>query len=134
VQAEVKELKRSAKDLHSRLAQFEAEAVAARAESIGSVRFASAALDGADANALKQIAAAVVSRPGHVAVVLSSPPPSFVVVARSADLAVDAAAILKRMVECFGGKGGGRPDLAQGGGLEGSTEEMLAHARMAARG
>jgi len=129
LQGEVKELKRAAKDLHSRLAHYEAEALASRAESIGSIRYSFAAIDGCDANSLKQIATAIVARSGHVAIVLSSPPPSFAVVARSADVAVDAGAILKRMVERFGGKGGGRPDLAQGGGLQGSTDEMLAHAR-----
>jgi alanyl-tRNA synthetase len=129
LQGEVKDLKRGAKDLHSRLAQFEGEALADRAESIGSLRVTFAAMDGADASTLKQVATAVVSRPNHVAVVLSSPPPSFVVVARSADVALDAGAVLKKMVERFGGRGGGRPDLAQGGGLDGSTDEMLAHAR-----
>jgi alanyl-tRNA synthetase len=126
---EVKELKRSAKDLHSRLATHEAEALASRADSIGSVRFAIAAIDGSDATSLKQIATAIVTRPGHAAVLFSAPPPAFVVVARSADVSLDAGALLKRIVERFGGKGGGRPDLAQGGGLEGSTEEILAHVR-----
>jgi alanyl-tRNA synthetase len=129
LQSEVKDLKRAAKDLHSRLAQFEAEALAAHAEPVGSIRFAFAAIDGGDANALKQIATAIVSRPGHVAVVLSSPPPSLAVVARSADAQLDAGAFFKQMVQRFGGKGGGRPDLAQGGGLNGTPEEMLAHAR-----
>jgi len=40
-----------------------------------------------------------------------------VVFARSSDLTVDVAAILKRTLEKFGGRGGGRPSLAQGGGL-----------------
>jgi alanyl-tRNA synthetase len=60
---------------------------------------------------------------------LSSPAPASLVVARSADVSLDAAALLKGMVARFGGKGGGRPDLALGGGLEGSTEDMLDHAR-----
>jgi alanyl-tRNA synthetase len=126
---EVKDLKRSAKDLRSRLATHEAEALASGADSIGSVRFAIAAIDGSDATSLKQIATAIVTRPGHAAVLFSVPPPSFVVVARSADVSLDAGALLKRIVERFGGKGGGRPDLAQGGGLEGSIEEILAHVR-----
>jgi alanyl-tRNA synthetase len=129
LQGEVKDLKRAAKDLHSRLAQLEADSLASRAESIDSIRFTFAAIEGSDANTLKQIATAIVSRPGHVVVVLSSPPPSFVVVARSADVPIDAGAVLKRMVERFGGKGGGRPDLSQGGALAGSIDEMLAEAR-----
>ena len=129
LQSEVKELKRTAKDLHSRLATHEADALASRAESIGPIRFTFAVIDGSDANTLKQIATAIVTRPGHAAVVLSAPPPAFIVVARSTDVSLDAGALLKGMIVRFGGKGGGRPDLAQGGGMEGSAEEMLAHAR-----
>jgi alanyl-tRNA synthetase len=129
LQSEVKELKRSAKDLHSRLAAHEADALASRPESIGPIRFTFAVIDGSDANSLKQIATAITARPGHAAVVLSAPPPSFIVVARSTDVSLDAGALLKGMLARFGGKGGGRPDLAQGGGMEGRAEEMLAHAR-----
>ena len=129
LQSEVKELKRTAKDLHSRLATHEADALASRAESIGPIRFTFAVIDGSDANSLKQIATAIVTRPGHAVVVLSAPPPAFVVVARSTDVSLDAGALLKGMIVRFGGKGGGRPDLAQGGGMTGSAEEMLAHAR-----
>ena len=36
--------------------------------------------------------------------------------------ALDSAAILKQLTATFGGKGGGRPELAQGGGLKGDVE------------
>jgi len=39
--------------------------------------------------------------------------------ARSADVAADMAALLKRTCQAFGGSGGGQPHLAQGGGLPG---------------
>jgi alanyl-tRNA synthetase len=134
LQGEMKELRRQAKDFQSRLASHEADALASRAEPIGPVRFAIAALEGWDTGGLKHIASAIVARPGHAALLVSSPAPSFIVVARSSDAALDAGALLKQMVARFGGKGGGRPDLAQGGGLDGSTEEMLAHARRLASG
>ena len=54
------------------------------------------------------------------------PPPSAVVVSRAPDAAVDCAAILKALTDRFGGKGGGRSDLAQGGGLQGSAEDFIA--------
>ena len=130
LQSEVKELKRTAKDLHSRLATHEADALASRAESIGPIRFTFAAIDGSDANSLKQIATAIVTRPGHAAVVLSAPPPAFVVVARSTDVSLDAGALLKRMLVRFGGKGGGTVrTLLRAAVWTGPAQEMLAHAR-----
>ena len=61
--------------------------------------------------------------------VFSATAPALVVVARAADVAVDAAAVLKALVARFGGKGGGKPDLAQGGGLTGDVSEIIAVAR-----
>jgi alanyl-tRNA synthetase len=43
----------------------------------------------------------------------------------------DSAAILKQLTAAFGGKGGGRPEMAQGGGLQGDVDAMLAAARAA---
>jgi alanyl-tRNA synthetase len=44
-------------------------------------------------------------------------------------VALDAAAILKALTARFGGKGGGRPELAQAGGLQASPQDVLEHAR-----
>jgi len=49
-----------------------------------------------------------------------------VVVARGADSPIDAAALLKQLTAKFGGKGGGKPDLAQGGGLNAPAAELIA--------
>ena len=62
----------------------------------------------------------------------STTAPALVVVARAPDVAVDAAAVLKALIARFGGKGGGKPDLAQGGGLTGDVNEIVAAARVAA--
>ena len=50
--------------------------------------------------------------------------PSIVVVARSADVAADAAQIVKALIGRFGGKGGGRPEGAQAGGLDAEPEAI----------
>ena len=102
-------------------------------ERVGDVSYAIAALEGWDAAGLKQLASAVASKPRQGAILLSLPPPSALVVAHAPGVGVDSGAVLKRMVARFGGKGGGRPELAQGGGLEGSVEEMLAFARATVR-
>jgi alanyl-tRNA synthetase len=86
-------------------------------------------LEGWDPNGLKSIASAIVERPGYVVVLFGGPAPMSVVVARSADAQVDCAAVLRGLTARFGGKGGGRPELAQGGGLAANPEELLAEAR-----
>jgi alanyl-tRNA synthetase len=57
--------------------------------------------------------------------------PALVVVARGANASVDAGAVLKQLTAKFGGKGGGKPDLAQGGGLNASGGALIAAARAA---
>jgi alanyl-tRNA synthetase len=131
MQTDARELRRQLKDTQTRLAGHEAAALAGRAEPVGSARMVVAALAGWDTNGLKTIAAAIAARPGHLAVLLGTDVPSALVVARSADVALDSAAILKQLTAQFGGKGGGKPELAQGGGLQGDVAAMLAAARKA---
>jgi alanyl-tRNA synthetase len=129
LQSDAKEARRLLKELQSRLASFEAAALADRAAPLGTARVVVDALEGWDPNGLKAIAAAVAGRPGHAAALFSVPQPSAVVIARAPDASVDCGAVLKRLTERFGGKGGGRSDLAQGGGLQGDIGEILAFAR-----
>ena len=129
MQTDAKETKRQLKDLQTRLSGFEAAALAGRAESRGSLQVVAAALDGWDQNGLKAIAAAIAARPGHVAMLFSVPPPSAVVIARAADATIDSGAMLRRFIDRFGGKGGGRPELAQGGGLQGAADDLVSFAR-----
>jgi alanyl-tRNA synthetase len=128
-QNESKDLRKQAKDLTQRLAVHEASAFAARAEAIGPVSGVVESVDGYDANGLKTLATSIVSQPGRVAALVSASTPALVVIARSPDVSVDAAAVLKTVMTRFGGKGGGRPDLAQGGGLNASPQEIVAALR-----
>jgi alanyl-tRNA synthetase len=130
VQTEAKDVRRQLKDVQLRLATYEASSLADAAEPVGNVRVVVKALDDLDASGLKTIASAIVQRPGHAALLLSAPPPSSIVIARAQDVAsIDSAALLKQLIARFGGKGGGRPELAQGGGLTGDVAEVLAAAR-----
>ena len=74
---------------------------------------------------LKMLAVKICARPGTVVLLADEGDQLRVVFARSADVAIDVAALLKKTLERFGGRGGGRPNLAQGGGLTGSAEEIL---------
>ena len=129
LQGDAKELRRQVKDFQGRLATREADALADAAASVGPVKLVAAALPGWDAAAIKTMASRIAERPGHAAVLLSEPAPSAIVVARAADLALDAGAILKVLVAKHGGKGGGRPELAQGGGVTAPATTVLSTAR-----
>jgi alanyl-tRNA synthetase len=129
LQEEGRTLRRQIRDLQSRVALQEAETLVSTAEDAGAARLVLAIMPGWDAAGLKTIAASVAERPGHAAVLVSDPPPLALVVARAADVAIDSGAVLRQLVERHGGKGGGRPELAQGGGLTAPARDVLQSAR-----
>jgi alanyl-tRNA synthetase len=77
------------------------------------------------------MAVAICSAPGFEVALFSAEAPHFAVIARSKDGKGDAAAVLRGLIARVGGKGGGKPELAQGGGLTGDRAEILAAARQA---
>jgi alanyl-tRNA synthetase len=125
LQAEGRESKRSIRDVQARLAQHEAATLAAAAGD-GPVI---AALEGWDQTGLKAIAAAIAGRPGGIAALVGLPSPFAIVVARHDGAAVNASAVLQQVVARFGGKGGGRAELAQGGGLQGEPQAIVGYLR-----
>ena len=115
--------------LYERLAVHEAASLVAAGQKIGDRTFVGAAVPGWDAAGLKKLAASAASRPATVAVLLTAESPSLVVIARSQDLTFDTGAVLKKLIERFGGKGGGKGSMAQGGGLTGEPRAILDLAR-----
>jgi alanyl-tRNA synthetase len=128
LQNDTKEVRRDLKAAQGRLAGFEAAALAVRATSRGESKVVVEALEGWDQGGLKTIAAAIVEREGHIVVLFNTATPAAVVVARSAATAFDSGAAMKALIAKFGGKGGGKADLAQGGGLIGAPDELVAFA------
>jgi len=129
LQAESRSLRSEIKDLSEQLAVHEASALADTAESIGSHRVVCRVVPGGDGAALKALAQGIATRPGHIALLANAERPAIVVVTRAADVAVDAGALVKALVARFGGKGGGRPEGAQGGGLDAEPDVIVAAAR-----
>jgi len=125
---DVKDQSRARSALQLELAQYRADELAANAELIGSTRVVLSIVD-ADANALKTIAGAIAARPGHIAVAVSKSTPALVVVARGEGVTASAQQVIAALIARFGGRGGGRPELAQAGGLAGSADEIVAAAR-----
>jgi alanyl-tRNA synthetase len=135
MQADLRDLRKSAARLQEALGAHEAARLLAAAESESGVRIVSAALEGWDAGGLKAIASALTAQPGVVAVLVSLAPPHSVVIARSADMTIDAGQLLRELASALQGRGGGRPELAQGGGFAGPPEAILHRARaLIARG
>src|SRR3989441_525062 len=95
---------------------------------------ATATFKGRGIEKLKMLAVKICTRPGTVALLADEGDQLRVVFARSADATVDVAALLKKTLGRFGGRGGGRPNLAQGGGLTGSADEILNFAQDLSRG
>ncbi len=131
VQNESKDLRRTVKTLQESLASHEAARLVTDAPTMGSARVVVRALDGWDAAGLKAIATAATAHDSVVAALFTAGRPSLAVVARSRDLDVDANAVLKALVQQFGGRGGGKRDMAQGGGLDGQPEQIVDAARAA---
>ena len=127
LQNESKDLQRRLKGLQERLAGFEAQALVTAAQPIGHWRAIVQAAEW-DAAGLKAMAMAAASSPGVVAA-LFNPGSGLVVVARAADVGFDSSAAIKALVAEFGGRGGGRSELAQAGGLTGGADAILGAAR-----
>ena len=129
VQSELKDARRVLRGMQARLAGFEADALAARANTTNGRHAVVEAVEGWDAGGLKELASAITGRAGYVVILFAPSTPASVVVARAPDVQLDAAATLRAIVARFGGKGGGRSELAQGGGLTGSPADFVAFAR-----
>jgi alanyl-tRNA synthetase len=129
VQGEAKDLRRTIKTLQDALAGHEATRLVAAAPLVDGVRVVVGALEGWDAAGLKSIAATAVAGDSVAVALFSATSPAVAVVARSRNVKADAQAVLKSLIARFGGRGGGKPDLAQGGGLEGDVQTIVGSAR-----
>ena len=130
LQGEARELRQQVRALGDALAGFEADDLARGAEPVGQSLVVCRVVEGRDAAGLKSLAQAVGSKSRHMAVLISAAAPVQVVIARAPDAQGDAAALLKALIAKFGGRGGGKPESAQGGGLQTSPAEVRDEASM----
>ena len=125
LQQESKDQRKTLKEARERLAVHEAASLLGGASAVGPIRMVVRSLEGWDAPGLKALASSATLQGQAVVALLTATAPTQVVIARSADVAVDAGAVVRQLIERFGGKGGGKPDLAQAGGLTGDLREMV---------
>jgi alanyl-tRNA synthetase len=130
LQQDVRRAARDLKHAQEELAGYRAEKYRREAETVGRVRSVLTADSTWDAATVKRLAATIVSEPGFVAVLIGGGAPAAVVMARSADVPIDAGAWMRATTTTLGGRGGGRPELAQGG-IPAPAEEILKLARAA---
>ncbi|MGH9175651.1 MAG: DHHA1 domain-containing protein, partial [Vicinamibacterales bacterium] len=129
LQADARQLNRTVRALQAQLAVHDARALIDGGERISDRIVVAKALEGWDAAGLKTLAmAAAASAPTAVVALFSGSAPALVVVACGSDARIDASGLLKALIARFGGKGGGKPDLAQGGGLSATAEELVSAA------
>jgi alanyl-tRNA synthetase len=129
LQAAGRSQQKSQEGLYERLAAHEAASLTSSAEKVGAVNVVASAVSGWDANGLKKLASSIVGKPATVAVLITTESPALIVVSRSQDLALDTGVLLKDLIDRFGGRGGGKGAMAQGGGLAGEPRAILDAAR-----
>ena len=108
------------KELNRRVRVLEDIAAGAEAEKLlttASNGVITQIFDGRDAESLKKLAHALIANPRIVALLASRDKDTArLVFARSADASGDMNALMREACAILDGRGGGRPDLAQGGG------------------
>jgi alanyl-tRNA synthetase len=151
LQDEHKRLSRRLRELEEAAARYEARELLEEADrAVGGARGDGATagaesnparvvarvFDGRDAESLRSLALAVCSHGNAVALLGSRGGGSArLVFARSADAAGDMNALMREACQSLGGRGGGRPDLARGGGPDAARlEEAVAAAARRLRG
>jgi alanyl-tRNA synthetase len=128
---EQKQLEKQLRELEARVAKGRAQELAASAKVVAGVSVLSARLDGLDAEGLRSVMDTLRERMSSGVIVLGSSMDEKVtlVASVSKDLTkrIQAGKLVQEMAPLVGGRGGGRPDLAQGGGSDVSRlDEALA--------
>jgi len=120
IQDQVKALEKELARYKSKLASSQGEDLADQAVEVGGVKVLAARVEGADAKALRELADGLKDRLRSCALVLAAVEGDKVslVASVSADLTarLKAGELVNHVAAQVGGKGGGRPDMAQAGG------------------
>ena len=114
---ENKRLSRRARELAGIVAKVEAHELIEGAEPVGGARIVSRVFEDRDIEELKLLAHRLVDGDNVVALLASKEGGTArLVFARSANLSADMNALTRAACERLGGRGGGKPEFAQGGG------------------
>jgi alanyl-tRNA synthetase len=122
VQDQVKSLEKELAALKSKLASSQGDELAAQAIEVAGVQVLAATLEGADAKTLRETVDKLKDKLKHAAIVLAAVDGGKVSliagVTADASKKVKAGELVNFVAQQVGGKGGGRPDMAQAGGTD----------------
>jgi len=117
-----RQLEKEVQKLKGQLASGQGQDLAGQAVDIGDIKVLAARVDGADARALRDAVDRLKQKLGKSVVVLGSVDDGKVQlvagVSKDAVALVKAGDLVNEVAQLVGGKGGGRPDMAQAGGNE----------------
>jgi alanyl-tRNA synthetase len=114
LQDELKAQRQIIRAQQGKLAESEAASLRAGAEIANGIALVVGYAAGWDANGIKVLASTLTTGPGVVVGLVGDGSPAPVVIARSEDARVDAGEVLRGLLNELGGKGGGKPGMAQG--------------------
>jgi len=119
---QVKNLEKELDRLKSKLAASQGDDLAGQAVDVGGVKVLAAKLEGADVKQLREAADKLRDKLGNAALVLATVLEGKVSliasVSKDATAKVKAGDLVNFVAQQVGGKGGGRPDMAQAGGTQ----------------
>jgi alanyl-tRNA synthetase len=124
MQAETKAARKQLAEAEARLQQYEVRELLGSIEPRGGYGLITRLWPDRDAAYLKRVANLLTAQPGTVALLGATGQSLALVFARSKDVSIDLAALLKASAARLGGKGGGAPDFAQAGGPAVSEEQL----------
>ncbi|MCW8917790.1 MAG: alanine--tRNA ligase [Gammaproteobacteria bacterium] len=117
-----RKLEKELEALKSKLASSQGADLASQAVEIGGIKVLAAKLEGVDPKSLRDTVDQLKHKLGTAAVLLATVSDGKVAltagVTQDATVRLKAGDLVKWVAEQVGGKGGGRPDMAQGGGTE----------------
>jgi alanyl-tRNA synthetase len=122
LQARVKGLEKELEQTRARLASGQGGDLSAQAKDVKGVKVLAARVDGADSKTLRDTLDKLKDKLGNAAIVLAAVQDGKVLliagVTKDLTAKVPAGELVNQVAQRVGGKGGGRPDMAQAGGTD----------------
>ena len=124
LRTELKTGQTALKELREQLVEYEAVKLLSEAPKSNDYALITGSYDGRDAGELRLLASRLTANDSAVVLMGTSGEKAQLIFARSADLDFNMGELLKDAVGKLGGRGGGQPAFAQGGGVTATIEQI----------